>query len=203
MKRNRDSRVGLLLLLSVVFTGISAEYSPMICAAESEEESRIVSIELGETLNAKTLKKKIFFAGQLAEPDFKTLSEWGVKTVVNFRSRPEVEHLPFDEKKVVEALGMTYLHIPIGRERLDDSVLDKIVRTIGKSKEKKKKVMLHCASSDRVGFAWSLYIGATDADIEAAIIAGKEAGLRSPGLEARAREYIQKRKSPARAELSK
>ncbi len=200
MKRNRVSRVGLLL---VVFTAILIGCFPVLYAAESADESRIVPIELGDTLNVKTMEKKIFFAGQPAAPDFKTLSEWGVKTVVNFRSKPEVEQLPFDEKGVVKALGMKYRHIPIGRERLNDSTLDKIVRVIRKSQKKKKKVMLHCASANRVGFAWSLFVGVRDGDIDAAVAAGKEAGLRSPELEARAREYLQNRKAPVRKEVNK
>ena len=188
------------MLVLATIAAMGTGYQATTCMAESTKKPEIVPIKLGETRNTKTLAKKIFFAGQPAESDFKQIAEWGVQTVVNFRSKPEMEHLPFNEKKVVEALGMKYIHIPIGRERLEDPVLDKIVQTIAKGQEKDKKLMLHCASAVRVGFAWSLYLGAEGKDIESALAEGRKAGLRSPGLEKRVREYFQSRKAPRQEE---
>ena len=44
-------------------------------------------------------------------------------------------------------------------------------------------MLLHCASSNRVGAVWAAYRNGKGADIEAAIAEGKAAGMRAPAFE--------------------
>ncbi len=59
----------------------------------------------------------LYISGQPEAASFEKLKEMGVTTVINLRTRREMdtrEYVPFDEKEVVEQLGMDYIHIPLG-----------------------------------------------------------------------------------------
>src|SRR6476620_4584812 len=56
----------------------------------------------------------VFISGQPTEQAFRDLAAQGVKTVVNLRTPPEMAtRVPFDEKALVESLGMKYVYLPM------------------------------------------------------------------------------------------
>jgi uncharacterized protein (TIGR01244 family) len=158
---------------------------------KKEELPEIKKVELGKIANLSSAGEKVFFAGQPSEADFKLLAEKGVKKVINLRTEEEMKTLGFDEKAAAEAAGLTYVQVGVGREPLTDEQIEKILKEL--ESVEKEPMLLHCASSNRVGAVWSMYRGTRGGlAIEQAIEEGKKAGMRAPNLEQRAREYLQK-----------
>ncbi len=58
----------------------------------------------------------IYISGQPEKESFAELKSEGVTTVVNLRTPSEMEnreYVPFDEKAVVDSLGLEYIYIPL------------------------------------------------------------------------------------------
>ncbi|MFP6596609.1 MAG: methyltransferase domain-containing protein [Candidatus Hydrogenedentota bacterium] len=140
------------------------------------ELSSYQTVTVGDTSNVSSAGNgKYYFAGQPTEADLTTFAHMGVKTVLNIRSQGEIDGLGFDEAAAAEAAGMRYVNIPMGREMPSDVDLGRIFDELDKG-----EVLLHCASSNRVGGVWGMYqLKRGGLDIEGAIAAGKSAGMRA------------------------
>jgi uncharacterized protein (TIGR01244 family) len=155
----------------------------------SAEEGEIVAVEIGETSNLTAHEGSIYFGGQPAAEDFGLFAERGVKTVINLRTAEEVERLGFDEQATVESAGMRYVHVPIGREEPSEDTLSQLMELL--EEDESRPVLLHCGSSNRVGYVWGLYQGARQGkSVDEAVEEGKAAGLRSSTLEEWLRQYL-------------
>ncbi len=122
-------------------------------------------------------------SGQPDEAALKVFAESGYAAVIDLRT--EGEDRGMDEKTVVESLGMKYISLPITRTDItyeSAAALDKVLAGYD------EPVLLHCGSANRVGALMALRASANGADDEAAIAAGKQAGMTSPQLEAIVRE---------------
>jgi uncharacterized protein (TIGR01244 family) len=132
----------------------------------------------------------IAFSGQPAEETFKKLKEAGYKTILNLRPADE---LSFDEKKVVEELGMTYVNIPITTFSITDEKVSQFTKVVGDSAN--KPLLIHCGSSNRVGGLWYIYRALTDKVPEEESLEEATAfGLRSLGLKMVVLRYVDQRK---------
>ena len=147
------------------------------------EGLQIGEAELGETRNTSSFGDAIYFGGQPSQEDFRSVAERGIKTVINLRTQPEVDGLEFDEKAAVEGAGMSYVHIPLnGREGLGPEGLKELSELL--DDPEKHPVLLHCGSSNRVGYAWALFRASRHGvAAEQSIADAKKAGMRSPRLE--------------------
>lgn len=151
---------------------------------------KIESKSVGSTPNVSTFGDRLFFAGQPQAQDFKTFADLGVKTVLNLRTEPEMAALDFDEEEVVGEAGMKYISVPIGREAPTAESIKRIMDTLDTARD--EAVLLHCASSNRVGYIWSMYRAQRHGlKADDAIEEGKKAGMKSPTLMERARKYMQ------------
>lgn len=136
----------------------------------------------------------IFLASQPSPDDFEQAKAGGVRTVVNLRHPSEID---FDERALVASLGIAY-HEPAwnGVDELTDDVLDRnraLLRTA------ERPLLLHCASSNRVGAVWLAYrLLDEDAPIEQALAEAKEVGLKTPDYQARVLEYVEAHRESAR-----
>ena len=84
---------------------------------------------------------------------------------------------------------MRYIHVPTGREVPGEADLDRIFSALDAAGQ--APVLLHCASSNRVGVIWSVYRAKRSGmSIEDAIEDGRAAGMTSKPLEAAARAYL-------------
>jgi uncharacterized protein (TIGR01244 family) len=99
----------------------------------------------------------------------------GVRTVIDLR--PDAETPDLDEKAVVERSGMVYRSLPIagaaGLTRANVTAFDRML-----TEAKEGKVLVHCASGNRVGALMALrarWVLGKNADEALAI--GKAAGL--------------------------
>lgn len=102
----------------------------------------------------------LFISGQPDKESFAELKSKGVTTIVNLRTPSEMEnrdYVPFDEKAVVDSLGMQYVNIPLGGDEYPytpDAVkkfADAIVTADG-------KVFLHCTVARRASHMFAAYL---------------------------------------------
>lgn len=122
-------------------------------------------------------------AGQPDKAAFEVFAANGYKAVVDLRTAGEARGL--DEKAIVEGLGMEYVSFPIGSDDISfrkARALDEILGSYD------APVLVHCASSNRVGALLALRASLEGADDEAAIEVGKRGGLTR--LEGEVREVL-------------
>ena len=152
--------------------------------------SKVSPAAVANAPNSSAYGSSVYFAGQPAESDLAAYAKLGVKTVVNLRSAQEMEKVGYDEAAAASKAGMKYIHVPTGGTAPSDAELAKIFLALDQSDS--AKVLMHCASSNRVGMVWSIYRGIKQGlSEEDAIAEGKAAGLKAPGLEKAAREKIE------------
>ena len=101
----------------------------------------------------------------------------GYRTVVNFRSEGETPS-PEDERKAVEGLGLSYVHIPVKGPNLSvehAAALAEVLDDPGR-----KPVLLHCSSGNRAAGAWALYLARfRNVPPDEAVRRGEAAGMQS------------------------
>ena len=166
-----------LALLSLGLVWVPAWADP-VTAVEEE-----VGIEIP---NAKAPMQGVLTGGQPTEADLGKAAAAGYRTIVNLRGVEE--SISFDEKAVVNALGMEYIAIPIADSQ--GLTVDKARRLAEiLARPKGRPLMIHCASGNRVGALMALKAFHLDGkDLEAALNIGRQAGLTR--LEAAVREVL-------------
>lgn len=146
-------------------------------AYASDANVKDLPTELRETTNLHQPTKQHFTAGQPTSKQFTAFAEYGVDHVIDLR--PPEEGEARNNAADVTRAGMAYYHIPIaGSEDLTRDhveVLDEILQRVGDD-----RVLMHCASSNRVGALMALRAAWLEGeDTEAAIEKGKAYGLTS------------------------
>lgn len=174
--------------------------APILAAEEAAKEKpwpegkKIEEAKVVEGLKVRAFGDRVYFAGQPKMENFKAFADKGVKTVINLRTPEEMKSL--DEKAEVEKAGMKYIQVPVGKEAPSEEEMKKIMDALDTAKD--APVLLHCASSNRVGFAWASYRGARHGlAVDAAIEEGKQAGMHAPNLIEWAKKNIEKAKADA------
>jgi uncharacterized protein (TIGR01244 family) len=143
------------------------------------------TVDAGSIPNYRLLQPGLATAGQPAPEAQARLKDMGFRTVVNLRTEQEGTA---EERKVVEGQGLRYVSVPITAESLslaDAEAVEKVLHDPSST-----PVLLHCASSNRVGAVWALIQAREGKSLDAALAAGREAGLRSPQLEAAVRRLV-------------
>jgi len=102
----------------------------------------------------------LFISGQPEKESFAKLKSDGVTTVINLRTPGEMdnrENVPFDEKAVVDSLGLEYIHIPLGGTEFPytNEALLKFTDAVDKAEG---KVLLHCTVGRRASNMWAAYL---------------------------------------------
>jgi uncharacterized protein (TIGR01244 family) len=123
---------------------------------------------------------RYYFAGQPGEAGFRRAAAEGVALVINLRVDAEMAKVPFDEPALVADLGLEYVAIPVTPATFSAATVDRFAEAIATTDQ---PVLVHCASSNRVGGLWAAYLARVRTlDSDAALELGKTAGLRSPGM---------------------
>jgi uncharacterized protein (TIGR01244 family) len=151
--------------------GLSA-LGPALGAVEVPE-----SVDAALIPNYVRLSPGLAVSGQPAPGALRKLKELGFKTVVNLRA--EAEASP-EEAGTVKASGLTYVHIPVTAQLLTPAVVDAVEKVV--SDRAAAPVLLHCASSNRVGAVVALIEARRGKSEVDALAAGVNAGLRDPAL---------------------
>jgi sulfide:quinone oxidoreductase len=93
--------------------------------------------------------------GRLDRPDIESLAHAGVRTIIN--NRPDGEdpgQLPAAEaRRLAEALGIAYHHIPITAATLSRADVDAFAATL---RNAPTPVVAHCRSGTRSTLLWAL-----------------------------------------------
>ena len=110
----------------------------------------------------------LFIAGQPTEKALREMKAQGVTTVINLRMPEEMARIGFDEKKLIEDLGMKYVHIPMRGGTGDMSYSPAtLARFTEAMKAADGKVLLHCTVAWRASHIWAAYLiqrGVSDTD---------------------------------------
>ncbi len=119
---------------------------------------RIVPISFqGMPYNYSKIDETLSRSAQPVSDDFLWLKNQGVTDVVNFRTMV-VSGVEFDEKTVVESLGMKYHNIPSITNLPDEKNIVKFFDLVKSTKEKNGKLHIHCkAGADRTGMYAFIY----------------------------------------------
>lgn len=168
---------------------LPAQHLFIFKAAGDDTRRAIRPLQVGDTPNVTTFDNRVYFAGQPTKEAIKQFAELGVKTVINLRQESEMASLGFDEKDAVESAGMTYVHAPMGRGIPPEATRRRIMEALDTSAD--APVLLHCASSNRVGTIWSVYAGLrAGLSTEDALSEGRAAGMKAPALVQAARDAL-------------
>lgn len=156
--------------------------------------------EAGNSLQDKQLPRfavvtdRLAVAGQPTNEGFSMLAAKGYQAVVNLRTAEEPVDLPAEEK-LVRSLGMKYYHVPVVGTDLQPLQADEFLKAMDELKD--KKVVLHCASANRVSGFMMIYRALRDGlTVEEAEAEARKAGMRSDALAAFARQVIGQHRKP-------
>ncbi len=149
--------------------------------ADWQKDLHVTPAKLGETKTASQFGDQVYFGSQPEESDFPLIAAKGIRTVLNLRTEVEMSEVGFDEAAAAHEAGLYYLNIPIGREQPDEGTQELIYSII--DDESRRPLLIHCASSNRVGYVWATYRGKRSAlTVDEALDEGQQAGMRSPVL---------------------
>jgi sulfide:quinone oxidoreductase len=122
-------------------------------------------------------------AGRLDRSDIKALAHAGVRTIVN--NRPDGEdqgQLPAAEaRRLAEALGIAYHHIPITAATLSRKDVEAFAATL---RDAPAPVVAHCRSGTRSALLWALSRMREGADPFALVAEAARHGIDIAGLPA-------------------
>lgn len=127
----------------------------------------------------------IVTAGAVAAGDVAAIRAAGIRAVVDLRTEDETP--VFDEAAAVTSAGMAYVNLPI--HGADGLSRDNVAAFDAALRDAPRPVLVHCASSNRVGAMAALraaWIGGASA--EEALATGRAWGLK--GLEPTVRELL-------------
>jgi uncharacterized protein (TIGR01244 family) len=113
----------------------------------------------------------MFIGGQPTEKALRALKDSGVTTVVNLRMPEELTRLGFDEAKLIESLGMKYVHIPMRSGGNPENAYSpaNLKRFADVMKAADGKVLLHCTVAWRASHIWAAYLIQQGVPDEAAV----------------------------------
>lgn len=133
----------------------------------------------------------VFLASQPKAADLEQAKHGGIRTVVNLRHASEMPE--FDEAQAVSDLGMHYVSLPWqGAAELTDDVFDRARKVLATAE---RPLLVHCASANRVGAVWIPYRVLDDGvELEAAVAEARTIGLKTPEFEAKARDYVARKR---------
>lgn len=93
-------------------------------------------------------------SGQPTENDFVLIADEGFKVVVNIRPESEMMGV-FDEKGIVENLGLQYYHVPMTFDSLNNEILSRFFEMMELQND--MKIFVHCHRNIRVSVLFALY----------------------------------------------
>lgn len=158
------------------------------CASTPKPETAppiLLETAFGEATNTHSFGT-ILTAGQLSRTDLEFARGQQVKTIVTLRTEGELE---WNERDVVDSLGMTFVEIPF---RAPDTLTDDIFERGRLVLENAQQpLILHCGSANRVGALWLPWrVLDGGLSVEEALAEAKTVGLKTPEYETRALDYI-------------
>ena len=100
------------------------------------------------------ISERLLTAGQPSAEEFKTLKVIGVDTVINLAPGTAADALP-NERAIVEATGMRYVHIPVAFDAPTVADFEHFCAAMDAAKD--GIVFVHCITNQRVSVFFYLY----------------------------------------------
>ncbi len=186
----------MALLLAVVAAAASAPGRPTTpeqrrpkpaSTGSAAADSAAVLMLLDGVLNRACPLPGVATGGQPSAAHLTTLARAGYRTVLDLRAPDEPRG--FDEAAAMRAAGLRYVTLPVTSATFVDSTFDAFRRAMRVAGP--QGVFVHCASGNRVGAAMVPWLVLDRGwNLERAIAAARVGGLRSAGLEEKARDYV-------------
>jgi len=133
----------------------------------------------------RLLRPGLAGAGQPVPQALAKLEDMGFRTVVNLRTEKEGAA---QERAVVEAQGLRYVWVPVTADSFSLADVDAVQKALDETSS--GPVLLHCASSNRVGAVWAVIQSRQGKALDEALAAGRAAGLQSGPMEAAVRRVL-------------
>ena len=127
--------------------------------------------------NYARIDNRLAVGGQPTVETLRGLKQMGFRTVVNLRMPGELAE---DEGAIVREAGLDYVSVPISSGSFSSTDVDAVARVL--DDETTAPVLLHCASSNRVGGVMAVLAARRGKSAEDALAFGQEAGLESASM---------------------
>lgn len=135
------------------------------------------SVDSSQIPNYRVLRPGLAVGGKPSAEALAKLKAQGFKTVIDLRA---VSEGTADEKQAVEAQGLRYVAVPITAATFSPADALAVAKVLDEAEA--APVLLHCATSNRVGAVWAVLQVRKGRDVTEAEAAGREAGLSSPAM---------------------
>lgn len=172
---------------------LTSVFAISVCLTSSSSRSEdkapeLKQAELGATRNVHSFGANLL-CGQPTAEEFAEAKKRGIKVVVTLRTKGEVD---WDEPATIKGLGLEFHRLGFrAPDTLTDDIFVDSLKFLAESK--KNPVMLHCGSANRVGAIWLAHRVLNDGlSVEDARKEAARVGLRTPGYEVRALDYIRR-----------
>ncbi len=130
----------------------------------------------------------ILISGAADKSGIEYVKSEGVTDIIDLRRSEEID--PQYIQAVKEA-GLAYHHIPMMSSEMTDEQAKQFLETMEGIQN--TRVLLQCASANRSGGMFGLYLGATGkCSTDEAIAQAQAAGMRHPGLAQSIQTYLQR-----------
>lgn len=104
-------------------------------------------------------------SGQPSEKQFELIRAAGYRTVINLSPTSILENSIIDERAILKALGINYIHISVDFTNPTEQDFEKFVREIEKENVSSNKLWIHCAANMRVSaFTYRYRVDILDKD---------------------------------------
>lgn len=164
-----------------------------VVGAATEKESQAVSQEqktFGIAYAAQA-EPGVLAAGQPTEEQLRQAAAAGYRSVIDLRAPGEKRD--FDEPAAARELGLDYTNLPVTAE-LDGATLDRFSEIFEAAE---RPVLIHCATSNRVGALLYAYLVLEQGMAEeTALERARAAGLVSPELTAKIQTLVRSHRAP-------
>lgn len=186
LRRGASFRLSRMLGPFLAMLGLLA----VVFAAAPAQGQQPESIPFG-IYHAKFIENEVLASGQPTADQIVNLSHAGYRTDIDLR-RP-AEARGFNEPRAAAAAGLDYVNIPVSLKLLDRATIDRFIRSFATAK---RPVLVHCASSNRVGALYYAYLveheGVAPAE---AMQRALKAGLHEPALIKKVRGLVDEAES--------
>lgn len=138
-------------------------------------ELNVQQLEQVNVANLQVQNPMQLSAGQPTKEQLQKLAKLGVKHVINLRAETEQR---WNEQKYVESLGMQYYSIAVaGKQDVTLQKAQELAKLM--TRLENEPVLVHCASSNRVGALIAISAHTKGLGTELALAKGKRWGMRS------------------------
>lgn len=153
---------------TVAIVALSLLATSSAAAQKLVRQSKITSVPAATILDTTgmfqaryaSVGDDFFIGGQPTEKALRDMKAKGVTTVINLRTPPEMERIGFDEKALIESLGMKYVYIPLRTGSTDEMAYSPaaLAKFSEAMKQADGKVLLHCTIAWRASHMWGAYL---------------------------------------------